>query len=153
MQRKISVSTLTLTLTLTLAILSTFISSAPLAAVESEHESRLACSEFSQAGLRDCLAAKASESESKLEHAERDAAVTLSRWDEDDRYVRSAQNNLVQANRAFRHYRATQCGLIASLTGGAAGNAHDIGQLACAASLNTARADDLRNATSSLPPR
>lgn len=103
--------------------------------------------------MRDCLAAKAAESESKLANAERDAARALSRWDEDDRYIRTAQENLVRANRAFSQYRTAQCGLTASLSGGAAGNTHDIRQLACAASLNTARADDLRNATSRLPLR
>ncbi|MDR5820188.1 lysozyme inhibitor LprI family protein [Caballeronia sp. LZ043] len=136
---------------LTAAIVSTFISTAPLAAVESDHDLRLACSDASQAGMRDCLTAKAAESESKLANAERDAARALSRWDEDDRYIRTAQENLARANRAFRQYRTAQCGLIASLSGGAAGNAHDIGQLSCVASLNTARADDLRHTISRLP--
>ncbi|WP_232444384.1 lysozyme inhibitor LprI family protein [Burkholderia ubonensis] len=48
-------------------------------------------------------------------------------------------------------YREAQCEFSASLSGGGAGNAHEMGRLACIAELNTRRVEQLRNAVSGLP--
>ena len=51
----------------------------------------------------------------------------------------------------FTQYRDAQCSWLASLAGGAAGNATEIRRLSCAAALNFGRAAQLRDATSELP--
>lgn len=135
---------------LTIAAFSTFAFAAPGASVLSEHDLREACSNFSQAGMRDCLAKKATDSQSALKRSEENAAKILSRWDEDDQYIRTAQGKLARSNSVFEQYRDAQCEFSASLSGGAAGNAHEIRRLACVASLNGQRADELSNASSEL---
>jgi len=111
------------------------------------------CSAFSQAGMRDCLAAKAEASRKVLCQAEEMGAQMLSRWDEDILYVKRAKATLVAANVAFAKYRETQCQFSASLSGGGAGNSHEMGRLACLATLNSQRAEQLRAALSDLPVR
>ena len=119
--------------------------------VQTEREMYEECSAFSQAGMRDCLATKAKSSRKALQQAEANAAKTLSQWDEDSKYANQAKAKLAESNRAFSKYRETQCRFSASLSGGGAGNAHEIGRLACEAELNHRRAEQLRNAVSHLP--
>lgn len=126
-------------------------SAAPANPILSERGLLEACSAFSQAGMRDCLAAKAEASRSALRQAEEMGARRLSRWDEDVRYVKRAKARLVAANTDFARYRDAQCQFSASLSGGGAGNGHEIGRLACLASLNNRRAEQLREALSDLP--
>ncbi|NML33284.1 lysozyme inhibitor LprI family protein [Paraburkholderia antibiotica] len=109
------------------------------------------CSAFSQAGMRDCLAKKAESSQKTLRQAEEKLAGTLSRWDEDNKYVDQAKAALVESNKKFAEYRETQCEFSASLSGGAAGNAHEMHHLACISELNNKRAEQLRDAVSDLP--
>jgi len=109
------------------------------------------CSWNSQAGMRNCLADKAEESVKILGAAEKEAAGALGKWDEDRKYVDQAKARLVASNKAFRSYRAAQCEYSASLSGGAAGNAREMGKLACQAELNQRRARQLRDAVAELP--
>ncbi|WP_230961952.1 lysozyme inhibitor LprI family protein [Burkholderia anthina] len=60
---------------------------------------------------------------------------------------------LAASNKEFAKYRAAQCEFSASLSGGGAGNAHEMGRLACVAALNGARVEQLRNAVSELPSK
>ena len=112
--------------------------------------SREECSTFSQAGMRDCLVKKAESSQKALTQAEQKVASTLSKWDEDNKYVSQSKAKLVASNKEFAKYRETQCDFSASLSGGGAGNAHEIGRLACIAELNNRRAEQLRDAVSDL---
>lgn len=109
------------------------------------------CSSNSQAGMRDCLAGKADESVKTLATAQKEAAEALSKWDEDRQYVDQAKARLAASNQAFLNYRSAQCEFSSSLSGGAAGNAHEMGKLACQAELNQSRAGQLRDAVADLP--
>ena len=109
------------------------------------------CSAFSQAGMRDCLEEKAENSQKAVGQAEQKMVGTLSRWDEDNRYIRQAKANLVASNKKFAEYRETPCEFSASPGGGAAGDAHDIRRMACVSELNNRRAEQLANAASDLP--
>jgi uncharacterized protein YecT (DUF1311 family) len=111
------------------------------------------CSAFSQAGMRECLARKAENGRKALTQAEEKAAGILSKWDEDKKYVIQAKAKLAASNKEFAKYRETQCEFSASLSGGGAGNAHEMGRLACVAELNNRRVEQLRNAVSDLPLR
>lgn len=127
------------------------VSAAPADPIRSERGLLEECGAFSQAGMRDCLAAKAEASQSALRQAEEMGARMLLRWDEDVQYVKGAKAKLVAANAAFAKYRETQCQFSASLSGGGAGNGHEMGRLACLATLNNRRAEQLREALSDLP--
>ncbi len=101
--------------------------------------------------MRDCLREKVESSQKALTQAEQKMIGALSKWDEDDRYIREAKTKLVASNKKFAEYRETQCEFSASLTGGGAGDAHDIRRLACVSELNNRRAEQLGNAASDLP--
>ena len=109
------------------------------------------CSAFSQAGIRDCLAKKAENSQKELRQAEEKVTSILAMWDEDTKYVNLAKAKLAASNTEFAKYRETQCRFSASLSGGGAGNAHEMGRLACVTVLNNRRAEQLRDAVSDLP--
>ncbi|WP_233799756.1 lysozyme inhibitor LprI family protein [Paraburkholderia sp. HP33-1] len=132
------------------ACLPTMVLAASTAPVASEHALREECSAFSQAGMRDCLAEKAKNSQTALRQAEEKMAGALSKWDEDSRYVNEAKAKLVTSNKKFVEYRETQCGFSAAPSGGGAGNAHESGRLACVSELNNRRAEQLRDAASDL---
>lgn len=118
---------------------------------QSEHTFREECSAYSEAGMRDCLAAKVRESQHALKQAEERVSAALSKWDEDAKYINLAKTRFVASKKAFAKYREAQCAFAASLGGGAIGNALEMGQLACAAELNGRRAEQLRGAVSDLP--
>lgn len=101
--------------------------------------------------MRDCLAKKAEDSQKALRQAEEKAAGTLTQWDEDSKYVNQAKGKLARSNKEFAKYRETQCRFAASLSGGGAGNAHEMRRFACAAELNNRRAEQLRDTVSDLP--
>lgn len=109
------------------------------------------CSSDSQAGMKDCLAGKAEKSVKTLAAAQKAAAEALSKWDEDQKYIDQAKARLAASNQTFASYRSAQCEFSASLSGGAAGNAHEMGKLACQAALNQRRARQLRDAVLGLP--
>lgn len=117
----------------------------------SERALREECSVFSEAGMRDCLAKKAENSQKALRQAEGKVAGTLPKWDEDMKYVSQAKAKLAASNKEFTKYRDTQCAFASSLGGGAIGNALDMRRLACIAELNNRRAEQLRDAVSDLP--
>lgn len=119
--------------------------------VQTEQKLHALCSADSQAGMRDCLARAAEESGKALAAAQREAAAALDKWDEDRQYVDQAKARLAASNSAFTQYRSAQCEWSASLSGGAAGNAHDMGKLACVAELNHRRTRQLREAVEDLP--
>ncbi|MBB5410980.1 MULTISPECIES: lysozyme inhibitor LprI family protein [unclassified Paraburkholderia] len=131
--------------------LPTLVLAASTALVASERALREECSAFSQAGMRDCLAEKAEASQKALRRAEEKMAGTLSKWDEDNKYVNQAKARLVASNSKFAKYRETQCQFAASLSGGGAGSAREVRSLACVAELNNRRAQQLRDAASDLP--
>ena len=124
---------------------------ASMTTVPDERALREECSAFSQAGMRDCLAEKAKESQKALRQAEEKVTGSLTKWDEDDKYIKQAKAKLAASNKKFAEYRDAQCGFSASLSGGGAGNSHEIGRLACVAELNNRRAEQLHNAMSDLP--
>lgn len=109
-----------------------------------------ACSEFSQAGMRDCLAKQADASQMALTQAEELVRQQLTRWDEDAKYIAVAKHQLARSNRDFIRYRATQCELARSLVGGAAGNSREIVRLTCVAELNIKRTEQLRESIAGL---
>jgi len=55
--------------------------------VQDERAAREECSTYSQAGMRDCLAKKAHDSEKAVRQAQEKAISALSQWDEDAKYV------------------------------------------------------------------
>ena len=116
-----------------------------------ERALREECSATSQSEMRDCLAKRAERSQRALRQAEENVAGTLSKWDEDSRYVSHAKARLAASHREFSKYREAQCDFSASLSGGGAGNAHELRRLACVSELNDRRAEQLRDAVSDLP--
>ena len=124
---------------------------ASTAPVFGERALREECSAFSQAGMRDCLAKKAESSQKALQQAEEKVASTLSKWDEDHKYVNQTKVKLAASNKDFAKYRDAQCAFASSLGGGAIGNAIDMRRLACISELNNRRAEQLRDAVSDLP--
>lgn len=113
--------------------------------VQDERAAREECSAYSQAGMRECLAKKAHNSEGALRQVEEKTISALSEWDEDAKYIALSKEKLRAANAAFAHYREAQCAFAASLGGGAIGNALEIGRLACVVELNNRRVEQLRN--------
>jgi uncharacterized protein YecT (DUF1311 family) len=133
------------------ACLPTIVLATSISPVASERDLREECSAFSQAGMRDCLAEKAEASHKALRRAEKKIAGTVSKWDEDDKYVNQAKAKLTASNRKFAQYRETQCEFAASLSGGGAGSAREVRRLACVSELNNRRAQQLRDAASDMP--
>ncbi|WP_155122422.1 lysozyme inhibitor LprI family protein [Burkholderia ubonensis] len=109
------------------------------------------CGAYSQAGMKYCLVMKVDESRVSLKKAEMNVIAVIKKWDEDNKYIRASQAMLAASNKEFVKYREAQCEFSASLSGGGAGNAHEMGRLACIAELNTRRVEQLRNAVSDLP--
>ncbi|GAB2878891.1 hypothetical protein GCM10027093_12850 [Paraburkholderia jirisanensis] len=116
-----------------------------------ERALREECSAYPEAGMHDCLANKAAESQKALKNAENVVANALSRWDEDPKYVGLAKARLAASQQDFVKYRQSQCDFATSLTGGAAGNSHEIKRLACVAELNNRRAAQLSDSIVDLP--
>lgn len=112
-----------------------------------------ACSEFSQAGLRDCVAKKLNDSTALLKQAEAAALATISKWDEDAKYIKLAKARLQASNSAFKQYSQAQCALAGALVGSAAGNAFEIRRMACLADLSSARVEQLSAGTAALPQK
>jgi uncharacterized protein YecT (DUF1311 family) len=121
--------------------------------IPNERTLREACSAYSEAGMRDCLAAKARESYNALVQVENQLRAALSRWDEDAKHIRLAQAKLAASDKAFIQYRDAQCAFAASLGGGAIGNALEMRRFACIAELNHRRAKLLHDALSGFPSK
>ncbi|AVS76638.1 hypothetical protein C8246_15165 [Paracidovorax avenae] len=131
-------------------LFASFIAASPTHATE-ERALREECSAFSQAGMRDCLSKKASDSQVELQQATKNAVSALSKWDEDAKYSSRAKADLAASDKDFDKYRDTHCKFKASLSGGGAGNSHEILRLACITELNSTRARQLRDAIADLP--
>ncbi|CAN7408455.1 DUF1311 domain-containing protein [Trinickia sp. LjRoot230] len=123
------------------------------ATLQDERAIREQCSEYAEAGMRDCLDKSVRESEKALNDAERKTLDAISKWDEDAKFIGLAKNKLRSSGKAFTEYRAAQCAFAASLGGGAIGNALDMRRAACVAELNNRRAEQLRSAAGNLPQR
>jgi uncharacterized protein YecT (DUF1311 family) len=108
------------------------------------------CGEQSQAGMRECLRKKASESGRLLSTAEQEAALRLSRWDEDEEFVARARKTLQASRTAFAAYRDALCSFDASLGGGAIPNALEMRRLACLYAVNAERVAQLKEMTALL---
>lgn len=118
--------------------------------IPSEGALREACSAFSEAGMRECLDNEVDESSRILAQAEDDLRRAISKWDEDGKYIRSAKAKLAMSHEQFIAYREVHCAFWASLSGGGTGDAHEVRRLACAAELNSRRADQLSRAIANL---
>ena len=116
-----------------------------------ERALREECSAASQSEMRACLAKRAERSLRELRQIEENVAGTLSKWDEDSKYVSQAKARLAASHREFSKYREAQCDFSASLSGGGAGNSRELRRLACVSELNDRRAEQLRDAVSDLP--
>ena len=116
-----------------------------------ERALREECSAFSQAGMRDCLATKAENSQKALRQAEESVARVVSKRDEDSQYVNQAKAKPAASSKEFAKYREIQCAFASSLGGGAIGNALEMRRLACISELNDRRAEQLSSAVSELP--
>ena len=121
--------------------------------IRNEHDVLEACSAYSQSGMRDCLAKKVRESETKLKQAANKAISILSKWDENAKYIATAKEKIKLSDKTFVQYREAQCAFAAALGGGAIGNALEMRRLACVYQLNTSRAAQLENAVINIPLR
>jgi hypothetical protein len=70
-----------------------------------ERALREECSAFSQAGMRDCLAKKAENSQKALRQAEEKVVEAISSWDEDLKYINLAKVKLAASNKDFESPR------------------------------------------------
>ena len=111
------------------------------------------CSAYSQAGMRECLAKKSHESRAALRRAEGQAVAALSKWDEDERFIKLAKAKLIASSKAYERYRDAQCALAYALGGGAIGNALELRRLSCLVALNTERTRQLGTDSSRLPSK
>ena len=119
--------------------------------VQTGHPNDTDCMAYSQAKLRACFEKQHRASFLALERAQGKARRALSAWDEDDKYIQTAQSRFDAANKAFVHYRETQCAFNAALGGGAVGSATQSRRLACEAKLNFIRIEQLKSAIANLP--
>jgi uncharacterized protein YecT (DUF1311 family) len=123
---------------------------APNTNVQSERELRNECS-YEITGVIECLQKKREASEVELKRAEKKVLDVLSKWDEDSKYISLTKARLAASTKAFIKYREDQCAFASSLGGCAIGNALEMMRLACAAELNSRRAEQLHDAVSNLP--
>jgi uncharacterized protein YecT (DUF1311 family) len=111
------------------------------------------CGAYPEAGMRDCLSRKNKDSALAVQRAEAQALASLSRWDEDARYIALARERLGASSKAFVHYRDAHCAFAFSLGGGAIGNALELRRLACRVELNNLRTRQLNDSVSDLAPK
>lgn len=123
------------------------------AEIQNENRVLEECSALSQAGMRACLGGKSLESAMQLKQAENKVVDTLSKWDEDAKYVVLAKERLKASSRAYEQYREAQCAFASSTGGGAIGNARELRRLSCLIGLNMRRAEQLRTAMANLPTK
>ena len=120
--------------------------------VQTEREMYEECSAFSQAGMQECLAKKAEDSQRTLQQAEKKVVSALSKWDEDDKYIKESKAKFAAANKEFIRYRKAQCAFGSSL-GGGVGGVREMGRLGCVTELNNRRAQQLLDAVFGMPSK
>jgi len=103
--------------------------------------------------MRACLEGKSQESATALKQAENNAIDTLSKWDENAKYIFLAKQRLTASSRAYEQYREAQCAFASSTGGGAIGNALELRRLSCLIGLNMRRAEQLRTTMANLPTK
>jgi Lysozyme inhibitor LprI len=132
----------------TVLLLLMLIATTPVVAgpVQTEAELRDECSgdPGGEAGMHDCLAAKAKASAAELRDAESLMRAAMPKVDVWRRFVAEAKIAFRQANHEFVRYRAVQCNFNMTLAGGAAGTSRDNMRLACITELNRQRVVKLR---------
>ncbi len=99
--------------------------------------------EVGNASARECLAAKANNSESALVQAERHAVSAIERSDEEPMARRRAVGALKAASAAYRRYRKEQCGVQIALAAGGTGGQHR--GFLCEIALNEERVSHMRS--------
>ena len=77
----------------------------------------------------------------------------LSKWDEDDKYIKESKAKFAAANKEFIRYRKAQCAFGSSLSGGGVGGVREMGRLGCVTELNNRRAQQLLDAVSTVRAR
>lgn len=127
--------------------------SAEAAELQDEHTALEECGVHSEAAMRQCLSRKSQESKNVLAQAEAQAAVQLSKWDEDEKYISLAKVKLKTSSKAFEQYRDAQCAFASSLGGGAISNALEMRRLSCLIGLNTQRSEQLKTTVAALPAK
>lgn len=121
--------------------------------LQNELAAREECSEFSQAGMHDCLAKKVAASELALKKAETKVYNGFTAWGEDAKYITIAKSKFETSKKAFVRYRKAHCEFNASLGGGAIGSALALRRLACLFELNLRRAEQLNSVITTLPTK
>ncbi|MDP3671415.1 MAG: lysozyme inhibitor LprI family protein [Telluria sp.] len=121
--------------------------------IQNENSALEGCGALSQAGMRACLEGKSQESATALKQAENKAVDTLSKWDEDAKYIFLAKQRLTASSKAYEQYREAQCAFASSIGGGAIASALELRRLACLIGLNTRRTAHIRAMVSSLPTK
>ncbi|XYJ12058.1 lysozyme inhibitor LprI family protein [Telluria sp. B2] len=111
------------------------------------------CSEYSQAEIRACLVRQTRQSEAALRKAESSVLTAITKWDEDEKYIAHAKDQLRLSKKRFAEYRDAQCAFHTSLGGGAIMNGLEQRRLACVSDLNNKQARLYLDEVSSLPSR
>lgn len=111
------------------------------------------CSEGSQAEMRVCLMGQAQQSEAALRKAESSVLTAISKWDEDEKYITHAKDQLRLSKKRFAEYRDAHCAFHISLGGGAIMSGLEQRRLACISDLNNKQARLYLDDASSLPLR
>ena len=111
------------------------------------------CSEFSMAGIHDCLQKKRDESQKVLAQAEARMNTVMSRWDVDDQFIVAAKSNFIKDKQEFLKYREVHCNFMRSLGGPVIGMGLDTRLYTCVAELNYRRAKLLEDVFPDLPSK
>jgi len=111
------------------------------------------CAAHSQAGMRECLMGQTQQSEAALRKAESSVLAAIAKWDEDEKYVTHAKDQLRLSKKRFAEYRDAQCAFHTSLGGGAIMNGLEQRRLTCISDLNNKQAELYVDKASTLPSR
>lgn len=111
------------------------------------------CSAHSQAEIRTCLMSQARQSEAAVRKAESSVLTAILTWDEDEKYITKAKDQLNLSKKRFAEYRDAQCAFHTSLGGGAIMNGLEQRRLACISDLNNNQARLYLVEASTLPSR
>jgi hypothetical protein len=122
-------------------------------AAQDERSLREECNAYSQTGVRQCLARKATESELILKQAEDKVQNALTKWKVDAQRINSAKTKFDVASKMFVKHRETQCAFNSSLGDIATANTLEIKRFACFFELNSIRSNQLNTVADGLPSK